>query len=62
MFNGFQREIKSLIRSLVELAWYMRGGVQYKDLLLTTQFEREVMQEFINHRLEKQQKLMYPIY
>jgi hypothetical protein len=62
MFTGFQREIKGIIKSLVELAWYMRGGVQYKDLLLTTSYERQIMQEFISHRMESQGKLLHPVY
>lgn len=62
MFAGFQREIKQIIKGLVEIAWYMRGGAQYKDLLLTTAYEREVMQEFVAKRLEDQSKSMHPVY
>ena len=55
-------ERKRIINSLIHLVYFMRGSVQYKDMLGLTLFERESMSEFIEHRLEGESKKMNPVY
>lgn len=39
----------------MQLAYFMRGAIQYDDLMYRTIAERQIMSEFISERLESQQ-------
>ena len=62
MFDILNKSARILIRSVVELVYYMRGSIQYDDMMWRTPFEREVMAEFIKDRLEKEAKKDFPVY
>lgn len=64
LFARLRSEASSILNSIVETAWYMRGSIQYHDLLLTTPYERETMKKFLDKRFEKMQqtKTMFPVY
>ena len=64
LFARLRKEANSILTSIVELAWYMRGSIQYHDLMLTTPVERETMKNFLDKRFEKMQqtKTMFPVY
>jgi hypothetical protein len=57
-----QREVRAIVHGIVELAWYMRGSIQYNDMMNMTPGERQVVSEFIEKRMEKVGKSMYPVY
>lgn len=48
--------MRNLVKSAIHLAYFMRGSVQYDDVLDKTFFERKMMQEFINDRIEFENK------
>lgn len=62
LFNRLNSEAESIIREIVELVWYMRGSVQYHDMLNTTVFEREIMNAFLSDRMEAIKKHSFPVY
>ena len=62
MFGELQTATRSLIEECVSLAYFMRGGIQYEDLMFRTPVERQVMGKFIKERLEMENKKMYPNY
>ena len=63
MFHRLQTEAEHLIKSVVHLVYYMRGSIQYNDVMLhRTSSERDIMFEFIGERLEAEKKSMYPVY
>lgn len=62
MFQRFSAEAKSLLNSIVELCWFMRGSVTYEEMMLRTPVERQIISEFIEKRLDSQKKSMYPVY
>lgn len=55
-------EIKSLVKSALEISYYSRGGWSYQQVLLMSQAEREMAIEFINERLQAASKQMFPVY
>lgn len=55
-------ERKRLISSVIHLVYFMRGSVQYKDMMNLTLFEREAMSEFIDKRIEIESKHSHPVY
>lgn len=62
MFRQMTGERKRIISSVIQLVYFMRGAVQYKDMMNLTLFEREAMSDFIEHRIEVEGKKMYPQY
>lgn len=62
MFRRMERERRRIIKSIVQLSWFMRGGLQYPDMMRTSPIERELVNEFIVERLESEGKKMYPVY
>jgi len=48
--------MQNLIKSAIHLAYFMRGGVQYEDILDRTFYERKMMMEYINERLQYETK------
>ena len=42
----------NLIKSAVHIAYFMRGSVQYDDVLEKTYYERSTMIDFINERMQ----------
>lgn len=63
MFQRLRSDGKRMLQNIIELAYFMRGSVQYNDLLLTMSFgERDLISEFISKRLEQESKSMSPNY
>lgn len=62
MFQRLQAEAKSLIRECMVLSYYMRGAIQYEDILLRTFVEREIMSDFVEDTLKEQSKSPHPVY
>jgi len=55
-------EISGIVNSVVELTWYMRGGLQYHDALNLTPGERDSMRAFIDRRMEHIKDNSFPVY
>lgn len=62
MFSAMAVERTRVISSIVQLVYFMRGSVQYRDMLDMTFFERNSVSEFIESRLEVELKKKYPQY
>ncbi len=62
MFKELNSATKSLIEECISLAYWMRGGIQYDDLLWRTPVERQVMSNFLSERLKSESKKTYPNY
>lgn len=62
MFNRMEHERKRIIKSIISLTYFMRGGISYESMFKRCLIERELIAEFIEDRLEKEGKKMYPIY
>jgi hypothetical protein len=55
-------EIRSLVRSALEISYYSRGAWSYHQVLMMSQAEREIAVDFINDRLKIAAKQMFPVY
>ena len=62
LINQLGAEIKSIIRSAIELSYYSRGAWQYTDVLMMTAGERDIATEFVNKRLEQASKMTFPVF
>lgn len=62
MIKRLNREVKGIVQSCIELSYFMRGAIQYHDMLLTTPGERDMIGDFITKRLDSQKKSMSPVY
>lgn len=62
MFNRMRQEVRGLLKEIVALVYYMRGSVQYEDMIMRTPVERELISEFINERFEQEKKNPHPVY
>jgi len=62
MFTRLTKEVRIIIRNVVQLVYYMRGAIQYDDMLQRTPAEREIFEEFIAERFEAQKDSMFPVY
>lgn len=63
MFAEQRGEAKALVKQLVQIAFYMRGGIQYSDLLLNrTRAEREIMFDFVEENIKSQKGNMSIVY
>ena len=63
MFKQLQNDARHLLKQVVSLAFYMRGGIQYSDLLLNrTRAEREVMEDFLGENIRNQKGSTHLVY
>lgn len=62
MFDSMGKERKRLVKSVIQLVYFMRGSVQYDQMMNMSLIERDMINEFIEARLEAESKKMYPIY
>lgn len=62
MFTRMQGERRRLLEDVIQLVYFMRGSIQYKDMMNMTMVERQAVSEFIEKRLELEAKKMYPVY
>ena len=62
MFVQMSAERKRIIQSIIQLVYFMRGSIQYHDMINMSLVERDSVEEFIEKRLEQEAKKMYPQY
>lgn len=62
MFRDLEKSREQLVKSIVTLVYFMRGSIQYRDMLLMTPGERDVVDSFVSDRLEIERNKMHPVY
>lgn len=50
--KALQKGSRNLIQNAIHISYFMRGGIQYEDVLERTFFERSEMIEYINDRIK----------
>lgn len=53
---------KKLIKGVIQLVYFMRGAIQYQEMMQMSYIEREMVGDFIEKRLEDESKKMNPVY
>lgn len=56
------KERRRLLEDVIQLVYFMRGAIQYTNMLDMTYVERQAVGDFISKRLEEEAKKMYPTY
>jgi hypothetical protein len=62
MFSRLQRDGELMLKSIIQLVYFMRGAISYNDMLEMTYHERSMVKEFIEAHLESQSKSPHPVY
>lgn len=62
MINSMGIDVRNLLKSAVEIAYFSRGSIQYQDVLRMTPLERDITVEFINKRLDAAGKMPFPVF
>jgi hypothetical protein len=62
MINVMAVDVRTLLKSAVEIAYFSRGSVPYDLVLRMSALERDIVVEFINKRLEVASKSPFPVF
>jgi hypothetical protein len=62
MFIRMSNDRKRILQSIIQLVYFMRGSIQYKDMMNMSLVERESVSDFIEKRLEQESKKPHPTY
>jgi hypothetical protein len=57
-----QQEAKSIREESFKLAWYMRGGITYDQVLLLSNSERSMISELAKENMETTKKSGLPFF
>jgi len=56
MFKRLEREAETIIKSVVQLVYYMKGSIQYDDMMFRTPGERDIINDFLTKIAEAEAK------
>jgi hypothetical protein len=62
MFNRLRHESRQIMKGVIELVYFMRGAIQYNDMIMMSQVERDMVSDFIKENLEREGKKLHPNY
>ena len=62
LMHRLSSEIKSLVKSALEISYFSRGAWSYETVLAMSAGERELAVDFINERLKIAAKLTNPVF
>jgi len=56
MFNAMDSAAKTLIKNVIQLVYFMKGSIQYDDMMWRSPLERSLMEEFVMEIINAQTK------
>lgn len=62
MFNQYKGEVRAIIKNIIQLTYFMRGSIQYEEMMNRTFAERQMIGEFVEDRLTIESKKPHPVY
>lgn len=62
LIDGYERFVNDVKRGALQMAWYMRGGVTYEDILNMSSLERQEISKLIDDNLETTKKSGLPFF
>lgn len=62
MINSMALDVRNLLKTAIEIAYFSRGSIPYNDVLNMSPLERDLAIEFINKRLDIAGKSPFPVY
>lgn len=60
--EGMEREAKLIRQEALKMTWYMRGGVQYTDVLNMSRDERDAINSIVKDNLDTTKKTQLPFF
>lgn len=52
LLDNFEKESKALKRTVLKMCWYMRGGVTYDEMMMSSYNDREIINDIIKENLK----------
>lgn len=62
LIDRYQKEVQGIKKSALTMAWYMRGGASYVDILNMSVNERKAINEIIDSNLDVTKKSQLPFF
>jgi hypothetical protein len=62
MVDQMDQEADSIRKQSIKMAWYMRGGATYEDVLQMSHQERKMVSELIKDNLETTKNSKLPFF
>lgn len=62
LLDDMEKETEEIKAGCLRMAWYMRGGVSYIDVLNMSQSEREAINKIISDNLETTKNSKLPFF
>lgn len=60
--DQLDRESKALQKELIQISWYMRGGIPYDDAMFLSAEERRIIYDLIKENMETTKKSGLPFF
>ena len=62
LIEDYEKESKALKKSILQLCWYMRGGLSYDEGMMLSYREREIINELVKENLETTKESGLPFF
>lgn len=62
LLDQYEKECSAIKKNCLSLAWYMRGGVSYEDILNMSNEERDHIQKIVESNLDITKKSQLPFF
>jgi hypothetical protein len=62
MFTYMQQEVRALLKHIISIVYFMRGAIQYEEMMRRTPGERQLFEEFISERMDIEKDNPFPNY
>lgn len=60
--DSLEKEVEGIRKSALTMAWYMRGGATYEDVLNMSSVERKQINELIEEHMDITKKTQLPFF
>ena len=62
LLEDMDRDSKAMNKNLIELCWYMRGGITYQEMIQLSPSDRKTIMELIKSNMELTNKSGLPFF
>jgi hypothetical protein len=61
MLQDYDNQTKALQKDLLEMTWYMRGGISYSEAMMLSSGERTQINEIIKQNIKNTNETKLPL-
>lgn len=62
LIENYEKSIKEIKKNAISMAWHMRGGMSYEDIMNMSADERQQINELIESNIETTKKTQMPFF